>query len=161
MCFLTNGGGVTEAQKAEQLSKWLDVSVGEDQVWPQLSVQSCALLSVRVSSACMPALLLFVQGSPGLHVPALLMFGAILLPKSSVLNLPICKIARCRWSFHTPLSVSWPSSLVTVLLLYLAGAGPLRWQRPMASGRPSPQLSLKPDTHTRCLSKVWACAAEL
>ncbi len=32
VCFLTNGGGVTEAQKAEQLSGWLDVAVGVDQV---------------------------------------------------------------------------------------------------------------------------------
>ena len=32
VCFLTNGGGVTEAQKAEQLSDWLDVAVGVDQV---------------------------------------------------------------------------------------------------------------------------------
>ena len=32
VCFLTNGGGMTEAQKAEQLSSWLDVSVTEDQV---------------------------------------------------------------------------------------------------------------------------------
>ena len=31
MCFLTNGGGVTEEQKAEQLSGWLDVAVGVDQ----------------------------------------------------------------------------------------------------------------------------------
>ena len=32
VCFLTNGGGVTEEQKAEQLSGWLDVDVGVDQV---------------------------------------------------------------------------------------------------------------------------------
>lgn len=32
VCFLTNGGGVTEQQKAEQLSEWLDVAVGVDQV---------------------------------------------------------------------------------------------------------------------------------
>ena len=31
VCFLTNGGGVTEHQKAEQLSGWLDVAVGVDQ----------------------------------------------------------------------------------------------------------------------------------
>lgn len=31
VCFLTNGGGVTEQQKAEQLSEWLDVAVGVDQ----------------------------------------------------------------------------------------------------------------------------------
>ena len=31
VCFLTNGGGVTEQQKAEQLSGWLDVAVGVDQ----------------------------------------------------------------------------------------------------------------------------------
>ena len=32
ICFLTNGGGNTEAQKATQLSQWLDVSVTADQV---------------------------------------------------------------------------------------------------------------------------------
>ena len=32
MCFLTNGGGVTEAAKAAELSEWLGVSVGADQV---------------------------------------------------------------------------------------------------------------------------------
>ena len=36
VCFLTNGGGVTEAQKAEQLSGWLDVAVGVDQVVDKL-----------------------------------------------------------------------------------------------------------------------------
>lgn len=29
---MTNGGGVTEARKAEELATWLDVDVGEDQV---------------------------------------------------------------------------------------------------------------------------------
>lgn len=32
VCFLTNGGGVTEATKAEELSSWLDVQVHENQV---------------------------------------------------------------------------------------------------------------------------------
>ena len=32
VCFLTNGGGVTEAHKAAELSEWLGVSVGADQV---------------------------------------------------------------------------------------------------------------------------------
>ena len=32
MCFLTNGGGVTEAHKAAELSDWLGISVGADQV---------------------------------------------------------------------------------------------------------------------------------
>lgn len=32
VCFLTNGGGVTEKQKAQQLSSWLDVAIGVDQV---------------------------------------------------------------------------------------------------------------------------------
>ncbi|BDA43176.1 Haloacid dehalogenase-like hydrolase domain-containing 5 [Coccomyxa sp. Obi] len=32
ICFLTNGGGVTEAQKAQQLSDWLGVRIGEHQV---------------------------------------------------------------------------------------------------------------------------------
>ncbi|KAK9914891.1 hypothetical protein WJX75_001967 [Coccomyxa subellipsoidea] len=32
ICFLTNGGGVTEAQKAQQLSNWLGVNVRENQV---------------------------------------------------------------------------------------------------------------------------------
>jgi len=31
VCFLTNGGGVTEAAKAVELSEWLGVSVGADQ----------------------------------------------------------------------------------------------------------------------------------
>ena len=31
VCFLTNGGGVTEAAKAAELSQWLGVSVGADQ----------------------------------------------------------------------------------------------------------------------------------
>ncbi len=30
--FLTNGGGVSEARKAEQLSSWLQVPVSENQV---------------------------------------------------------------------------------------------------------------------------------
>lgn len=30
--FLTNGGGVTEAAKAAQLSEWLDAPVSEGQV---------------------------------------------------------------------------------------------------------------------------------
>ena len=34
---MTNGGGVTEAEKAEQLSEWLDVSVHADQVVMLLS----------------------------------------------------------------------------------------------------------------------------
>ena len=34
ICFLTNGGGVTEAQKAQQLSNWLGVNVRENQVSP-------------------------------------------------------------------------------------------------------------------------------
>ena len=32
VCFMTNGGGVTEAEKAEQLSEWLNVTVHADQV---------------------------------------------------------------------------------------------------------------------------------
>ena len=32
MCFLTNGGGVTEAHKAAELSDWLGVNIGADQV---------------------------------------------------------------------------------------------------------------------------------
>lgn len=32
LCFMTNGGGVTEAKKAEELATWLDVDVQEDQV---------------------------------------------------------------------------------------------------------------------------------
>ncbi|KAK9829998.1 hypothetical protein WJX72_009132 [[Myrmecia] bisecta] len=32
VCFLTNGGGVTEARKAAQLSDWLDVAVSPQQV---------------------------------------------------------------------------------------------------------------------------------
>lgn len=32
VCFMTNGGGVTEAKKAEELTSWLDVPVTEDQV---------------------------------------------------------------------------------------------------------------------------------
>ncbi|WIA28754.1 hypothetical protein OEZ86_011287 [Tetradesmus obliquus] len=32
VCFITNGGGVPEAHKAQQLSKWLGVPVGEQQV---------------------------------------------------------------------------------------------------------------------------------
>ncbi|KAF5834329.1 HAD-like domain-containing protein [Dunaliella salina] len=32
VCFLTNGGGVTEAQKAAELSDWLNVPASEDQV---------------------------------------------------------------------------------------------------------------------------------
>lgn len=31
-CFMTNGGGVTEAEKAEHLSEWLNISVHPDQV---------------------------------------------------------------------------------------------------------------------------------
>jgi ribonucleotide monophosphatase NagD (HAD superfamily) len=31
-CFITNGGGVTEAKKAEQLSSWLGVRVDARQV---------------------------------------------------------------------------------------------------------------------------------
>lgn len=31
VCFLTNGGGVTEAAKAKELSSWLDVKVHENQ----------------------------------------------------------------------------------------------------------------------------------
>lgn len=31
MCFLTNGGGVTEQQKADELSSWLGVQVKENQ----------------------------------------------------------------------------------------------------------------------------------
>jgi ribonucleotide monophosphatase NagD (HAD superfamily) len=38
VCFLTNGGGVTEAQKAEELSGWLDVHVHEN--------QACVILPV-------------------------------------------------------------------------------------------------------------------
>ena len=32
VCFMTNGGGVTEAYKAQQLSEWLGVQVHADQV---------------------------------------------------------------------------------------------------------------------------------
>ena len=32
VCFLTNGGGVTEAKKAEELSGWLGVAVRGNQV---------------------------------------------------------------------------------------------------------------------------------
>jgi hypothetical protein len=32
VCFLTNGGGVTEATKAAQLTEWLGVRVTENQV---------------------------------------------------------------------------------------------------------------------------------
>lgn len=32
ICFLTNGGGVLEATKAEQLSEWLDIHVQPEQV---------------------------------------------------------------------------------------------------------------------------------
>ena len=32
VCFMTNGGGVTEAEKAEQLSEWLNVAVHANQV---------------------------------------------------------------------------------------------------------------------------------
>mmetsp|Transcript_27531 Transcript_27531/g.74478 ORF Transcript_27531/g.74478 Transcript_27531/m.74478 type:complete len:405 (+) Transcript_27531:147-1361(+) len=32
VCFLTNGGGVTEAQKAAEISNWLNVPASEDQV---------------------------------------------------------------------------------------------------------------------------------
>lgn len=32
LAFLTNGGGVTEAAKAAELSGWLGVAVGADQV---------------------------------------------------------------------------------------------------------------------------------
>ena len=31
LCFMTNGGGVTEATKAQELATWLDVDVREDQ----------------------------------------------------------------------------------------------------------------------------------
>ena len=31
ICFLTNGGGVTEQQKADELSSWLGVQVRENQ----------------------------------------------------------------------------------------------------------------------------------
>ena len=31
ICFLTNGGGVTEQQKADELSSWLGVQVKENQ----------------------------------------------------------------------------------------------------------------------------------
>ena len=92
MCFLTNGGGVTEAQKAEQLSNWLDVSVGEDQVSCGLVCRAVPCLSVLLSSACMPALLLFVKGTPGMQVPALLLFGAINSPNISAINLHVCML---------------------------------------------------------------------
>ena len=32
ICFLTNGGGVLEAEKARQLSQWLDIKVQPEQV---------------------------------------------------------------------------------------------------------------------------------
>lgn len=32
VCFMTNGGGVTEAAKVQQLSEWLGVRVHADQV---------------------------------------------------------------------------------------------------------------------------------
>ena len=32
VCFLTNGGGVLESEKAKQLSGWLGVNIGADQV---------------------------------------------------------------------------------------------------------------------------------
>ena len=59
VCFLTNGGGVTEAQKAEQLSGWLDVAVGVDQVahpnWTTIALPnstiSLPLLPVQILSA--------------------------------------------------------------------------------------------------------------
>lgn len=35
LCFLTNGGGVTEADKAQELAGWLDVDVQENQAWPR------------------------------------------------------------------------------------------------------------------------------
>ena len=62
VCFLTNGGGVTEAQKAEQLSGWLDVAVGVDQVAqhagqplycptaPSVAIAACANLVRAVAS---------------------------------------------------------------------------------------------------------------
>ena len=31
ICFLTNGGGITEQQKADELSSWLGVQVKENQ----------------------------------------------------------------------------------------------------------------------------------
>ena len=32
VCFLTNGGGVTEERKAQQLSQWLGVKITSNQV---------------------------------------------------------------------------------------------------------------------------------
>jgi hypothetical protein len=46
LAFLTNGGGVTEARKAEQLTEWLGVRVTAEQVSASLPA---------VSSGCNPA----------------------------------------------------------------------------------------------------------
>lgn len=54
LCFLTNGGGVTERVKAHQLSEWLGVAVDESQVgfnraqppgWPSCTASVVACLS--------------------------------------------------------------------------------------------------------------------
>eukprot|EP00775_Hariotina_reticulata_P006312 gene6312-6547_t len=50
VCFLTNGGGVLEARKAQQLSQWLDVPVQENQV--VLSHTPMRALAARLAEQC-------------------------------------------------------------------------------------------------------------
>lgn len=51
---MTNGGGVTEARKAEELATWLDVDVREDQVSlsPSCMALPNAVLSPPLARAC-------------------------------------------------------------------------------------------------------------
>lgn len=53
VCFLTNGGGVTEQQKAEQLSGWLDVAVGVDQASHQTLSHGSNPVTEQQTDACL------------------------------------------------------------------------------------------------------------
>lgn len=44
ICFLTNGGGVTESMKAKQLSEWLGIRVQANQVQTclnKIAIETC------------------------------------------------------------------------------------------------------------------------
>jgi ribonucleotide monophosphatase NagD (HAD superfamily) len=57
VCFITNGGGVPEAHKAQQLSQWLGVPVDEQQVGYEHSLACDSKLDRPASNASSLAVL--------------------------------------------------------------------------------------------------------